>query len=65
MKAIVVDKSEALDLYKLAFDLNTQRDSQTIFDNAMAWRQLLVEGRVQHQQALSAFLGIDETTVSR
>jgi ParB family transcriptional regulator, chromosome partitioning protein len=64
VKAIVVDKSEALDLYKLAFDLNTQRDSQTIFDNAMAWRQLLVEGRVQHQQALSAFLGIDETTVA-
>jgi ParB family chromosome partitioning protein len=64
VKAIVVDKSEALDLYKLAFDLNTQRDSQTIFDNAMAWRQLLVEGQVQHQQALSAFLGIDETTVA-
>jgi ParB family transcriptional regulator, chromosome partitioning protein len=64
VKAIVVDKSEALDLYKLAFDLNTQRDSQTIFDNAMAWRQLLMEGRVQNQQALSAFLGIDETTVS-
>jgi ParB family transcriptional regulator, chromosome partitioning protein len=64
VKAIVVDKSEALDLYKLAFDLNTQRDSQTIFDNAIAWRQLLVEGRVQNQQALAAFLGIDETTVS-
>jgi ParB family chromosome partitioning protein len=64
VKAIVVDKSEALDLYKLAFDLNTQRDSQTIFDNAMAWRQLLAEGRVQNQQALAAFLGVDETTVS-
>jgi ParB family chromosome partitioning protein len=64
VKAIVVDKSEALDLYKLAFDLNTQRESQTIFDNAMAWRQLLVEGRVPNQQALAAFLGIDETTVS-
>jgi ParB family chromosome partitioning protein len=64
VKAIVVDKSEVLDLYKLAFDLNTQRDSQTIFDNAMAWRQLLVEGRVPNQQSLAAFLGIDETTVS-
>jgi ParB family transcriptional regulator, chromosome partitioning protein len=64
VKAIVVDKSEALDLYKLAFDLNTQRDSQTIFDNAMAWRQLLMEGRVPNQQALASFLGIDETTVS-
>jgi ParB family transcriptional regulator, chromosome partitioning protein len=64
VKAIVVDKSEALDLYKLAFDLNTQRDSQTIFDNAMAWRQLLMEGRVPNQQALASFLGVDETTVS-
>ena len=64
VKAMVVDKNEALDLYKLAFDLNTQRDSQTIFDNAMAWRELLVEGQVESQQALAAFLGIDETTVS-
>jgi ParB family transcriptional regulator, chromosome partitioning protein len=64
VKAIVVDKTEALDLYKLAFDLNTQRDSQTIFDNAMAWRQLLMEGRVPNQQALASFLRVDETTVS-
>jgi ParB family chromosome partitioning protein len=64
VKAIVVDTREALDLYKLAFDLNTQRESQTIFDNAIAWSQLLVEGRVSNQQALAAFLGIDETTVS-
>ena len=64
VKAMVVDKNEALDLYKLAFDLNTQRDSQTIFDNAMAWRELLVKGQVESQQALAAFLGIDETTVS-
>ena len=64
VKAIVVDKSEALDLYKLAFDLNTQRDSQTIFDNAVGWRQLLMEDQVPNQQALASFLGIDETTVS-
>src|SRR5262245_16479523 len=64
VSAIVVDTCEALDLYKLAFDLNTQRDSQTIFDNAIAWRRLLDEGRVPNQQALAAFLGVDETTVS-
>jgi ParB family chromosome partitioning protein len=64
VKAIVVDLPIGIDSYKLGYDLNVQRDSQTVFDNAIVWRRFLDERHFQSQRELAEHLGIDESTVA-
>jgi ParB family transcriptional regulator, chromosome partitioning protein len=64
VKAIVVDLPVGIESYKLGYDLNVQRDSQTVFDNAIVWRRFLDEQHFQSQRELAEHLGIDESTVA-
>ncbi|CAN7639528.1 ParB/RepB/Spo0J family partition protein [Trinickia sp. LjRoot230] len=64
VKAIVVDLPIGIQSYKLGYDLNVQRDSQTVFDNAIVWRRFLDEQHFQSQKELAEHLGLDESTVA-
>ena len=64
VKAVVVDLPIGIESYKLGYDLNVQRDSQTVFDNAIVWRRFLDEGHFQSQKELAEHLGLDESTVA-
>jgi ParB family chromosome partitioning protein len=64
VKAIVIDLPIGIQSYKLGYDLNVQRDSQTVFDNAVVWRRFLDEKHFQSQKELSEHLGLDESTVA-
>ncbi len=64
VKAVVVDLPIGIQSYKLGYDLNVQRDSQTVFDNAVVWRRFLDEKHFQSQKELSEHLGLDESTVA-
>lgn len=64
VKAIVVDLPVGIQSYKLGYDLNVQRDSQTVFDNAVVWRRFLDEKHFQSQKELAEHLGLDESTVA-
>jgi len=64
VKAIVVDLPVGLESYKLGYDLNVQRDSQTVFDNAVIWKHFLEEKYFQSQKELAEHLGLDESTVA-
>jgi ParB family chromosome partitioning protein len=64
VKAIVLDLPIGIQSYKLGYDLNVQRDSQTVFDNAVVWRRFLDEKHFQSQKDLSEHLGLDESTVA-
>lgn len=64
VKAIVVDLPIGIESYKLGYDLNVQRDSQTVFDNAIVWRRFLDNQYFQSQRELAEHLGIDESTVA-
>ncbi|QJP69718.1 ParB/RepB/Spo0J family partition protein [Burkholderia glumae] len=64
VKAIVVDIPIGIESYKLGYDLNVQRDSQTVFDNAVVWRRFLEEKYFQSQKELAEHLGIDESTIA-
>ena len=64
VKAVVVDLPVGIESYKLGYDLNVQRDSQTVFDNAVVWRRFLDEGHFQSQKELAEHLGLDESTVA-
>ncbi|WP_144139044.1 ParB/RepB/Spo0J family partition protein [Paraburkholderia sp. BCC1884] len=63
-KAIVIDLPIGLESYKLGYDLNVQRDSQTVFDNAVVWRRFLDDRHFQSQKELAEHLGLDESTVA-
>jgi ParB family transcriptional regulator, chromosome partitioning protein len=64
VKAIVVDLPVGIESYKLGYDLNVQRDSQTVFDNAIVWKRFLSEGHFQSQRELADHLGLDESTIA-
>ncbi|MBY4722164.1 MULTISPECIES: ParB/RepB/Spo0J family partition protein [Burkholderia] len=64
VKAIVIDVPIGIESYKLGYDLNVQRDSQTVFDNAVVWRRFLDDKHFQSQKELSEHLGLDESTVA-
>ncbi|WP_321820782.1 MULTISPECIES: ParB/RepB/Spo0J family partition protein [unclassified Burkholderia] len=64
IRALVVDVALGLHTYKLGYDLNTQRNSQTVCDNAIKWRALLDEGIYLTQRDLAADLKVDVATVS-
>jgi ParB family chromosome partitioning protein len=64
VKAIVIDLPIGIQSYKLGYDLNVQRDSQTVFDNAVVWKRFLDDGHFQSQKELAEHLGLDESTVA-
>jgi ParB family transcriptional regulator, chromosome partitioning protein len=64
VKAIVVDLPIGIESYKLGYDLNVQRDSQTVFDNAIVWKRFLDERHFQSQRELADHLGLDESTIA-
>jgi ParB family chromosome partitioning protein len=63
-KAIVIDLPIGIQSYKLGYDLNVQRDSQTVFDNAVVWKRFLDDRHFQSQRELAEHLGLDESTVA-
>jgi len=64
VKAIVIDLPIGIESYKLGYDLNVQRDSQTVFDNAIVWKRFLDENHFQSQRELADHLGLDESTIA-
>ncbi|PQV45629.1 ParB family protein [Paraburkholderia sp. BL21I4N1] len=64
VKAIVIDLPIGIESYKLGYDLNVQRDSQTVFDNAIVWKRFLDDRHFQSQKELAEHLGLDESTVA-
>jgi ParB family chromosome partitioning protein len=64
MRAIVVDKSAPKEFYNFARHLNTERDSQTVFDDALAWKDLLATGAVHDQAELAGLVKQSPTAIS-
>ncbi|KND56766.1 Chromosome (plasmid) partitioning protein ParB [Candidatus Paraburkholderia schumanniana] len=64
VKAVVVDLPIGIESYKLGYDLNVQRDSQTVFDNAVVWRRFLDEKHFQSQRELADHLALDKSTIA-
>lgn len=64
-RAMVVDVPIGIQSYKLGYELNTRRENQTPFDNAVKWTYLLENGHFSSQKELAETLGQDESTVSQ
>lgn len=64
-RAMVVDVPIGIQSYKLGYELNTRRENQTPFDNAVKWTYLLQNGHFASQKELAETLGQDESIVSQ
>ncbi|MFS8974265.1 ParB/RepB/Spo0J family partition protein [Cupriavidus necator] len=65
MECFVEDDLSDLDFYRLSFMLNEQRSDQSALDNAIAWRQLLDEGKVQKEEEICELTGMSAGTVNK
>src|ERR1700744_4529487 len=54
-----------LELYRLSFLLNAERNAQSSLDNALAWRRLLDEKKVPSEEALVELTGLSWGTVNK
>jgi ParB family transcriptional regulator, chromosome partitioning protein len=65
LKALVVDITDELEMYRQSFKLNDARQQTTDFDNGLAWAELLRDGLVKDQDDLSALVGRNKSMISR
>ncbi|RZT31807.1 ParB/RepB/Spo0J family partition protein [Cupriavidus agavae] len=65
MECFVETDLSDLDFYRLSFLLNEQRSDQSALDNAIAWRQLLDEGKVQKEEEICELTGMSAGTVNK
>lgn len=63
--ALVVDVPLGVQSYKLSHDLNTNRQDQTPFDDAVKWREMLQDGTFKNAREIGEVLGISEGEISK
>ena len=54
-----------VELYRLSYAENEQRESGTPLDDALAWRELLDSGDIHHQDEIAAMVDKPRTTVNK
>lgn len=65
MECFIESDLSDLDFYRLSFLLNEQRSDQSALDNAIAWRQLLDEGKVQREDEICELTGMSAGTINK
>lgn len=65
VKAIVKDIRLGRESYKFGYGLNTNQETQTLFDDAVKWKQLIDQGEYENQNALAQDLGVSAARVSK
>jgi ParB family transcriptional regulator, chromosome partitioning protein len=64
VKAFIVDVPQGIKSYKVGYDLNNQRETQTVFDNAIVWKRMLEQKHFESQVALAEWLNVDQSAVT-
>jgi ParB family transcriptional regulator, chromosome partitioning protein len=54
-----------IELYRMSFLLNAERNAQSSLDNALAWQRLLTEQKVDSEEALVELTGLSWGTVNK
>lgn len=57
--------SSELEMYRISFLINEERNSQTTLDNALAWQKLLAERIVNDNEALAELTGLSAANVTK
>jgi ParB family transcriptional regulator, chromosome partitioning protein len=64
-KAIVKDIKLGRESYKFGYSLNTNQKTQTLFDDAVAWKHLIEQKQYENQNALAQDLNVSAARVSK
>lgn len=65
MKCMVHSPLSDLELYRVSFILNHQRNEQTAMDNAISWQKLLDQGVISKQDELMTITGLSWGKISK
>jgi ParB family chromosome partitioning protein len=65
IECIIENVRSELDLYRLSFLLNAERNAQSSIDNALAWRRLLEEKTITSEESLVELTGLSWSTVNK
>ncbi|EER62346.1 parB-like partition protein [Acidovorax delafieldii 2AN] len=63
---LVIRRHESdIELYRMSWLLNEERNAQSPLDNAFAWRKLIDKGLVQTENQIAELLGVSLSTVNK
>lgn len=65
IELMVVEAEGNLEIYRMSWLLNVERNAQSPLDNALAWRQMLDQGHVESEGQIAELLGISLPTVNK
>ncbi|WP_429500967.1 ParB/RepB/Spo0J family partition protein (plasmid) [Robbsia andropogonis] len=53
------------DLFQIAYRANDERETQTVFDNAVSWSRVLTDQIYRDQKELAASVGVDKAVLNK
>ena len=65
IECVIQDVSNELDMYRMSFLINEERNAQSPLDNALAWQKLLNEKKVQDGEGIADLSGISPAAVTK
>lgn len=65
IECVLQDVATELDMYRMSYLINEERNAQSPLDNALAWQKLLVEQKVPDSAGIAELTGLSTTAVAK
>jgi ParB family chromosome partitioning protein len=65
IECVVHDVADELDMYRMSYLINEERNAQSPLDNALAWQKLLEEAKVADGEGIAELIGISPAAVAK
>lgn len=65
IECVLQDVSSELDMYRMSYLINEERNAQSPLDNALAWQKLLVEQKVADGAGVAELTGLSTAAVAK
>lgn len=65
IECVLQDVSNDLDMYRMSYLINEERNAQSPLDNALAWQKLLVEQKVPDGAGIAELTGLSTAAVAK
>jgi len=65
IECVLQDVSSELDMYRMSYLINEERNAQSPLDNALAWQKLLVEQKVADGAGIAELTGLSTAAVAK
>lgn len=65
IECILQDVASELDMYRMSYLINEERNAQSPLDNALAWQKLLVEQKIPDSAGIAELTGLSTAAVAK